>query len=1102
MLLGSGAGTFTYTALVDSDGTTQKLQYDVTTNTFSAGTDDDVPDAGDFAAATDLDLNGAIVCTDCLNATEIEDIYVLTAGDAIAGDLDFNDGVTDSPKATFTPATGTAWDLFVADTSDDLQIEVNTASAENLDIVNVGAGTINVVIDSLATGGANECVQVDTVGVLSNTGGACGGGSIDLQGAYDNESSPALITQTDGTGGLIFEGDLEVTDPNLTLRDSTANKIGLLLDNDDEAAAENSPILRFANSTVAGGDIQFSLVVTATEFEVRGDDDAYDIKIEADGDLNLAANLVCTDCVGDTDVSDTITVAEAGTVDPDAISCDVGSDNLISEDCIGDVLDDTEIEDIYLFNNGDATAGDIDFNDAVTDSPKATFTPATGTAWDIFTEDTADDLQIEVTTAVAEGLDIVNTGAGTVNVTIDSLGTGGAAECVQADTNGLLSITGSSCGAGSGDVTAVGPGHPAGETFTDGVVSTGTIMFVWEGTGDDANELTISAPANPAVDQNFTFPDDNIADDDLLLGSGAGTFTYTGLVDSDGATQKLQYDVTTNTFSAGTDDDIPDAGDFAAATDLDLNGAIVCTDCLNATEIEDIYVLIAGDVMTGNLDFDDGTTDSPRILFRVQTGTLWNLYAEDGADDLQIEVDTGATENVDFINIGPGVIDVNVDGTITGTTAVAGPNVTSGADPGHTHTTASVSGLDISDDLNLTCGTNCTLSGDEISVDDAFVLIAGDVVTGSLDFSDGTTDSPRVLFRVQTGTLWNLYAEDATDDLQIEVNTGATETVDFINLGVGEVDISLDGNIVCTDCIEATDIAADSINTSELDDGGDTPSTGECLVVAAATSDIEYVACAGTGDITAVGPGHPAGEAFTDGVASTGTIMLVWEGTGIDTNELTISAPANPAVDQLFTFPDDQLADDDLIVANGAGTFEYKALPDCEGANINRLQYDTTANVFNCDTDPVAAGEYAAASIDGDDLATSIGGRSLTLTAGSPDVIDLDAEIYTDVKGFVLLNPVDADDIESIWRPSNFSVTIVSIYCETDAGTVTMDLEIDDGTPATVNGSVITCTTSGVDDSSLAGDTGLDADERLDLEITTVTTATRLSVFWEYTIND
>ena len=1035
-----------------------------------------VGSGGETAAVTldAIDLN----CTDCIGATEITDIYVLVAGDVMTGNLDFDDGTTDSPRVLFRPQAGTLWNLYVADSDDDLQIEVDTGVAENLDIVNVGAGTINVVIDSLATGGANECVQVDTNGVLSNTGGACGGGSIDLQGAYDNEAAPALITETDATGGLIFEGDAEVTNPNLTLRDSTANKIGLLLDNDDEAAAENSPILRLANSTVAAGDIQFSIVVTATDLEIRGDDDAADVTIEADGDLNLAANIVCTDCVGDTDVSDTITVGNAGTVDPDAITCDVVDDNLISEDCFGDVLDAGEIEDIFLFNNGDATTGDIDYNDTVGDSPKATFTPATGTAWDIFTEDTADDLQIEADSASTEGLDIVNTGAGTVVVTIDSLGTGGAAECVQADTNGLLSITGSSCGAGAGDVTAVGPGHPTGETFTNGVASTGSVMFVWEGTGIDANDLSINAPANPTVNQTFTFPDDNIADDDLLLGSGAGTFTYTALVDSDGATQKLQYDVTTNAFSAGTDDDVPESGDFAAATDLDAAGAISCTDCLNATEIEDIYVLIAGDVITGSLDFDDGTTDSPRVLFRVQTGTLWNIYAEDTDDDLQIEVDSGVEEIVDFNNIGAGSVSITIDGTYTGT------NVTSGADPGHTHTTASVSGLDISDDLNLTCGTNCTLAGDEISVDDVFVLVAGDVMTGNLDLDDGITDSPRILFRVQVGTLWNIYAEDTDDDLQIEVNTGVDENLDIVNTGAGTIDVTIDSLATggANECIEAD--------------------TNGLLVLTGGLCGTS------SGDITDVGPGYADGAAFTDGVVSTGSIMLVWEGTGLDTNELTISAPANPAVDQLFTFPDDQLADDDLIVANGAGTFEYKALTDCDGANINRLQYDTTANVFSCDTDPVAAGEYAAASIDGDDIATSLAGDHLTLTAASPDTLDLDANVTNHIVSMILTDPTTADDA-LLQHKFASTVTIVRVSCDTDVATSTVTIQFDERVETTPNTSgtdvmtaVLVCDTNNQATTSFAN-AGIAADAPFSMDIdATANSPTVVRVHIEYTIDD
>ena len=60
-------------------------------------------------------------------------------------------------------------------------------------------------------------------------------------------------------------------------------------------------------------------------------------------------------------------------------------------------------------------------------------------------------------------------------------------------------------------------------------------------------------------------------------------------------------------------------------------------------------------------------------------------------------------------------------------------------DDSHAHTSTSISGLDVSADLNLTCGTNCTLTGDDISVDDAFILNTGDVGTGSYTFPYAST---------------------------------------------------------------------------------------------------------------------------------------------------------------------------------------------------------------------------------------------------------------------------------------------------------------------------------------------------------------------------
>ena len=53
--------------------------------------------------------------------------------------------------------------------------------------------------------------------------------------------------------------------------------------------------------------------------------------------------------------------------------------------------------------------------------------------------------------------------------------------------------------------------------------------------------------------------------------------------------------------------------------------------------------------------------------------------------------------------------------------------------------TADVAGLDVSDDLNLTAGTNITLTGDDLSVDDVFILNAGDIGTGVYDFGGATS---------------------------------------------------------------------------------------------------------------------------------------------------------------------------------------------------------------------------------------------------------------------------------------------------------------------------------------------------------------------------
>lgn len=124
-------------------------------------------------------------------------------------------------------------------------------------------------------------------------------------------------------------------------------------------------------------------------------------------------------------------------------------------------------------------------------------------------------------------------------------------------------------------------------------------------------------------------------------------------------------------------------------------------------------------------------------------------------------------------------------------------------------------------------------------------------------------------------------------------------------------------------------------------------------------------------------------------------------------------------------------------------------------------------------------------------------GRSLTQTG---DDVVADVELYTDLKTIYFEDPTAADDFNTLFV-APIALTITKIHCESDQ-TVNFDLQIDDGTPADVNGSDIACTTFATD-SSLAGDTTMAAGDRLDLALTSVSgTPTWVSISWEFTYDD
>ena len=124
-------------------------------------------------------------------------------------------------------------------------------------------------------------------------------------------------------------------------------------------------------------------------------------------------------------------------------------------------------------------------------------------------------------------------------------------------------------------------------------------------------------------------------------------------------------------------------------------------------------------------------------------------------------------------------------------------------------------------------------------------------------------------------------------------------------------------------------------------------------------------------------------------------------------------------------------------------------------------------------------------------------GDFLTLTG---EDIDLDAEVYTDTKCIYIEDPADTDDLQSIWTANGFAATITKIWCEADAADgVQLDLQVDDGTPADVNGTDLDCDSTPAEDESMGGDATMADGDRLDLVITSVDgTVNWVVICWTY----
>jgi len=243
------------------------------------------------------------------------------------------------------------------------------------------------------------------------------------------------------------------------------------------------------------------------------------------------------------------------------------------------------------------------------------------------------------------------------------------------------------------------------------------------------------------------------------------------------------------------------------------------------------------------------------------------------------------------------------------------------------------------------------------------------------------------------------------------------------------------------------------------------------------------------------------------------------------TDDLIINADLNIDVEAV---------DDDILVYDSTGdNFTWKTCAEitgsadlCDGSDdgggggggdsvtVAGTGADTTANFVDDGdidftlTDGGAGGpddikaDIDAGIIDGDNLNSNIAGYHLTLDTASPDSLNVSGSLAMDTKCMYVESPATNDDFNSIWIANGFAVTIDKVWCESDGGVNTM-LQLDDGSPASVDGTAFLCDSTPAEDEALDGDINMGDGERLDYKTVSIPDdATYCSICWTYRIDE